>query len=399
MKWAGPAMLNAASTFLCMWMLHIGTYYYVHQMVQWEATYELRVPQLPLNYTLPMSMGLTPANVSFGSLNDPVAQSLGYEAIDISILDKIAALFPCLFVVLAVITDDLGCWTRVLICNSLLALGKGAFGCMTIMPDSAGWGRCKERLKDTGIAWMSQEHSLWDIFKLEMFGTEDGRLRWCGDMMWSGHTYFTCLYALGVLELARDATLNMKPSRRLLILWTIALLGMIQQGIEIYYVLLNRFHYTSDVVMAVLLTFVFYTSGAVAVLSKSWKTFLVTWPWVHDEGQVAFPAYYMDSEDNMDYWNWALDSSGDIFVPPCCSPKCKPKRGYVFTDKQIFNILKLAFDNKMMDEQQIERAFRELKMKRKPWKKFVREATQLADSTGSPILSGPWKRVSPLESP
>merc|ERR1711865_1291295 len=126
-------------------MLHFGTYYYVHSMVLWEETYTVRNVSAASNSTVNFSFGVRPDDISFGSLQDPLSEYIGYQPVDISTLDAVAAFFPMLFGLLSFAMDDLTCWTKVLLCNSLLALGKGVFGWITVVPDSAGWARCRER--------------------------------------------------------------------------------------------------------------------------------------------------------------------------------------------------------------------------------------------------------------
>jgi len=281
-------------------------------------------------------------------LQDPLSEYIGYQPVDISTLDAVAAFFPMLFGILSVATDDLTKWTKVLLCNSLLALGKGLIGWITVVPDSAGWARCRERLGEDGVEWMRQERSSWDILALDEGLTEVGHLRWCGDMMWSGHTYFTCLYALGTYELAKIAVREFTVRQQALVCGIIALVGVLEQCIEIYFVLLNRFHYTSDIVMAIVMTFLFYTSGSIAVAAKQWARFLVTWPQCMECADSSrFTIYKEDDEGDhrqgLRYWPWALRSSGSVFIPPCFSPLCcKSMRQHIFHDEDIFNLMMLA---------------------------------------------------------
>ncbi|CAE7656810.1 unnamed protein product, partial [Symbiodinium necroappetens] len=46
---------------------------------------------------------------------------------------------------------DVQQWTKVLLSHSVLAIGKGVFGVVTIMPDSIGWANCKARLGPSGV--------------------------------------------------------------------------------------------------------------------------------------------------------------------------------------------------------------------------------------------------------
>jgi len=61
---------------------------------------------------------------------------------------------------------------------------------------------------------------------------------------------------------------------RMFALFVVMAITMGEQIVEVYFVLLNRFHYTMDVVMAILFTFLFFTNGAIAEFTKKWVYFL-----------------------------------------------------------------------------------------------------------------------------
>ena len=126
-------------------------------------------------------------------------------------------------------------------------------------------------------------------------------------MMFSGHTFFATLNALGLYEVAliwtnciapqdelidpeqlkneqkpRNAQFRLPNSRskmlharmerknkwspgakatfRASVLACVSTLAIGQQRFEIYYVLLSHFHHTSDVIVALMLTFLFYSA-------------------------------------------------------------------------------------------------------------------------------------------
>lgn len=282
-KYWFPMFCVGCCLFLSMVMLHVGTYFYVHEMAEVSSAYQ-RVPHIDRkDFAVHLSFGLskngpllnkdgTPHALSYGSLHDPLEEQVGYEPVGLATLDKIAMLFPAMFVVFAILMDELGAWTRVMLCNCFLAVGKGLFGMMTVVNDSAGWAICQQRLGEEGVQWMREEHVPMglDFFKMELFGVNGHRLRWCADMMWSGHTYFTTLYALGLFELIVLFSKEWSRPRRNLALFTISMALICQQSLEVYLVLLNRFHYTMDVVMAFLITILFYTNGAIAEVAKRW---------------------------------------------------------------------------------------------------------------------------------
>jgi len=279
--------LCALGTFLCMVMLHAGTWYYVNQMLletqMFERVRGVDASVLDSNATLSIGWrkdgdlvddkGQADAS-SFGSLNDPLHSYLGFQQVDIGFLDMIAAAFPALLCLLAVLMDELGVWTKVMLCSTLLALGKGVFGLMTTVPDSKGWLECQKRLDGGGLEWMEQRHSIMEFMSMEAFGVDGQRLHWCADMMYSGHTYFTTLYALGLYELSFYFTREWPRWWRMFALFVVMAITMGEQIVEVYFVLLNRFHYTMDVVMAILFTFLFFTNGAIAEFTKKWVYFL-----------------------------------------------------------------------------------------------------------------------------
>merc|ERR1739848_375103 len=144
--------------------------------------------------------------LNFSSMKDPVLNSLGErEIIPMGVLDKVAIAFPALFCVLCLVTKRVEVWTKVMVCTALLAMVKGIIGAMTTVPDSSGWETCRDaHLGKDGYQWMRQEHSFLEVFTVDTwwFLTKGHPLRYCSDMMYSGHTFFVTLYALGLYEVA-----------------------------------------------------------------------------------------------------------------------------------------------------------------------------------------------------
>lgn len=301
-----------------MYMLHNATYDYVHTMEQWKDNYEMRNHTSGNEYSL--SVGVEPDDLSFGSLNDPLEEYMGYQKIPIQALDAVSLVFPFAFMALAVLMDASGSFTKVMVCNICLAIGKGAFGYMTTVPDSAGWAVCQQRLGKEGVAFMSKDHTAFELLHAELFGITEGgvhnkHLRWCADMMWSGHTYLTCLYALGLYDLVKALSKDWSPSKRGVLLFFVGTLAVTEQALEVYLVLKNRFHYTMDVVMAILITFLFYTNGTVSMVAD-WWTNLYSKP-------VA-----------------SMYTDGDVTVPPCCFPfSLCVDRGFIFETRKFTQAL------------------------------------------------------------
>eukprot|EP00927_Polykrikos_kofoidii_P021502 TRINITY_DN20313_c0_g1_i1.p1 TRINITY_DN20313_c0_g1~~TRINITY_DN20313_c0_g1_i1.p1 ORF type:complete len:528 (-),score=86.16 TRINITY_DN20313_c0_g1_i1:165-1748(-) len=269
-KWGLPLLINGFCLFLCSWMLHLATYHYVHEMVYFSAHFEMRDHPLAVKNTDAFE---STANITDVALDDIAFVTLGYANISITVLDLFASAFPMLFMLLVVALDDHRTYTKALLCNSFLALIKGAIGAMTIIPDARGWEQCQAGLGEFGTAWFQETHSPFELLWHELVGADGKRLRWCADMMFSGHTYMVTLYALCLYEVLRVALhkWNIGKTTSWLILSLYIMFAVVQQTLEIVLILLKHFHYSMDVFVALLFTFLFYTNGAVAAASKWWE--------------------------------------------------------------------------------------------------------------------------------
>lgn len=348
-KWSIPAFIAGTNIFIGMWLMHIGTYYYIRVMDRFEESYLLT--HVPKNDSL--SAGLNITDTSFGSLEDPLEGELGWVKIPMERLDAISAFLPLTWALGTVAFADLQLWTKMLFINAFMALGKGVFSVVTIVPDSIGWQECKKRLQPENLSFLREKvpppekagflGTAWALFKMEVAGTDgnllNGRegVRWCADMLYSGHTYFTCLYALGLVELVWCKTSHLQPHWHRIAMTVVCLVTVCEQILEISMVIANRFHYTMDVMMAILLTFLFFTNSSIIVSAKAW----VRW-----EGHlttakqkrvlVKSKAKILESIQEvkgMDEWLGKHKhvqivtaelhrDEGDIWVPPCCFPFC-----------------------------------------------------------------------------
>jgi len=343
--WMGPMCLAAMGMVLQNFQLRIGTYYYVHEMVQHEAALVVNASYIPPIATgenhVNMTFGATSQEVSFGSLNDPVTGWLGaYQKVDISTLDKLAALFPFLFGSFFFAMDEPFAMTRICVVFFFLAVGKGLFSWITVVPDSNGWARCEERLgaSSYSIAWYSEKRTTWDLFWM------DPTSRLCADMMYSGHTYFVALFAFGLHEVIRLAFKDAHWRYRIPAESVVACAAILQQGFEIYYVLKSRFHYTSDVVMAVLMTYIMYTNGVISVWVSRWVT-----PTIEQQKKICdrceAVANLPNAKKKRNYGRtnrWTsediLHSKAQVNLGCCC---CSWSKQYIYDRSQLVLIMKM----------------------------------------------------------
>lgn len=292
--WFGPAFVSAYGLFSQMWLLHVATYYYVMSMDRLEMTLDDVATQggsRGHNFSRfhgpfgELTPGVNNTEVSFGSNPDVIEAMMSYQDVSIGLLDKVAAAMPLAFVGLAIARNELAIWSKAMFSNAILAVLKGSIGAMTIVPDSAGWQTCQARLGDESVHFFREElpnpfkdgvlSNILQIMRAEVDGMHHNRIlsgiRWCADMMFSGHTYFTFLYSVALLEVLSRWYAKTQSIVTLLCCGTMTVVVVSSQFMELYLVLHNRFHYTSDVFVAVLMVLLIYSNGPMAILAHWWS--------------------------------------------------------------------------------------------------------------------------------
>lgn len=343
---AAPFFLMGFCYLVGNWFLYMGTYHYVQVMTAWERLYKV-TPVNPLEdkyHDVHLSTGRNDTDVSFGSMDDSIQALLPYMYINIHVLDFVMLLFPFTFCVCALCRQKLHVFTKIMICHMFLALLKGFLAAMTTVPDSAGWAVCQARLGANGIRWLQHERSIWDLLRMEAFGIDTGQhLRFCADMMYSGHTYAVTLYALGLYEIAEMETKSMtNPHMRRLILFVVGCVAVAEQCVEVALVEINHFHYTIDMVMAIIFTLLVYTNASVTVVAMKWachfdnfvNTLPITLTSSHIHERTNRLAHErMNTSTSQDSRQPSQDSyvfvhaefvswKSKVFYPPCCTPFC-----------------------------------------------------------------------------
>jgi hypothetical protein len=305
-------------------------------------------------------------------LRDPLESSLGRpEYVRLPLLDSVAALFPCLFVIFTYFRapHTLQVWTKVCICGGFLFTLKGMLAAMTTVPDAMGWETCiGDRLKPEGLLWMRGTHSLSEFFFLDFRWLMEYHhpLRYCSDMMYSGHTFCVTLFALGCYESLRillegkgvrqrmdkaknaveKATYKVSGGRndirmysvvKIASLTLLSVLAIGEQAVEIYFVMLSRFHYSSDILVALVVTFLFYTNSAIAIFAKQWELRGLNVFSMLSGCRIGGPPTSVgkDEWEEKDMWI----SKGDVYIPWCCIPFCcMSGRGHLYSDDGILEI-------------------------------------------------------------
>jgi hypothetical protein len=388
-KWVFPFIFAGIGWWMMSVGLHMATYFYIQKYAK------------GISATSPAKGG------RFSILKDVEDYIPKFEAhVTLDQLDMVAAFFPGIFC-LATFTvairrccagkkdpeyrralrqQVLQLWTKVMICASFLFLFKGIVGAVTTIPDSSGWKVCADRLKTQGVDYMQEQKNVMSFFYVDFWwpltwwfpkglaqwaaGAGDlekrkGMLRYCSDMMYSGHTFTVTLFALGFYEMVRLFNVHrfgrFGTITKIVVLVTIGTLSVLEQILEIALVEETRFHYTTDVIVALVLTFLFYTNGPIVIVAKCWADHgFCIWHWNKKECVPPEEKYLCESnildngtltEEELDEMN-ALVSRADILVPPCCVPFCcLAGREHIYSDNQLKKLIKLyAKHSKMFGE-------------------------------------------------
>jgi len=157
---------------------------------------------------------------------------------------------------------------------------KGIFDAVTIMPDSIGWDACMARLGEGGMEKIGEGIHFGDGFWSGMLqtaiaeatGDKGKRVRYCADMMISGHTYFVVIFAYSAYKQI-EYNAKVFPSNR-----TARLARQFSGSIlsacvllEVLLVAASRFHYTVDMLAAIILVILLFDSMHVEQLAVDWS--------------------------------------------------------------------------------------------------------------------------------
>eukprot|EP00397_Hematodinium_sp_SG-2012_P007981 GEMP01008032.1.p1 GENE.GEMP01008032.1~~GEMP01008032.1.p1 ORF type:complete len:906 (+),score=102.71 GEMP01008032.1:163-2880(+) len=306
-KWCVPFLAFVFCFYLQNVGLHIGTHYYI----RWMKTLHKQ-----LSNTIEaenQGMENLSSRIGEGSLHDVFADYLGFTEINLIYLDVLTVIIPMAWTFGTIYTRSVTLWTKCWCCACCLALGKGIMAFSTVIPDSIGWSNCKERLGSDGIFLYDHGftfrkrfwNSLAKLMTVELFGKWNSdadsyvHYRFCADMMYSGHTYILSLFCLGIYELMRTCLFgdarDPDSSTKEKMLWRRAvyyasvlfLLGVV--GCELILVVRNRFHYTMDILVSLMLVLLYFTNLWIVIMAGLWTTLLKPAKSNRFRGDVTIP--------------------------------------------------------------------------------------------------------------
>jgi len=202
--------------------------------------------------------------------------------IPIQILDLIGIIpmiSNCLLISIAIYYkyDVLSVLNKTFLIGSILAVIKGTLDIVTILPDSNGYEHCKVRLGPDTITFLTNLNfdtkffkSFYDLLITEIFGINNDHqhMRYCSDMLLSGHTYFVVLFSIASYKMITIINPDLNQSSRRLI----QVIILIYIGLEVLLILISKFHYTVDILIAIVLVLLLWDSSLVNNISQNLVT-------------------------------------------------------------------------------------------------------------------------------
>lgn len=308
-KWVMPAFVFCLAFLVQSLGLYVGTFRYV----QWMQRLDRQFKPGAGNST---GMRRPTAAIDHFKLQDNMAFELGEQESSKPFLNFIAVCVQLLWLVVAIQFKNLRLWTRTLFVGSILALLKGLIALSTVVPDSAGWGECRDRLEGSVLldhfATSGSEAGVLDwlmsvllVLRLWLVGMLSGMRGHghlvCADELPSGSTCLLVLFSLGLYDVAREkGTRKLKPHFRIISRAIVALLLVTVALSDAIADLSARRQYTMSAALGMILTLLLYGSPVAATCTHHWLT--------------SGPVGSNDVRDPGD--------EGDVLVPLCCVPFC-----------------------------------------------------------------------------
>jgi len=261
-------------------MLHIATAFYVRYMERIDnvlphSTELSDVEGGELFDLVARTVALTAVNETSGESEEAVRN--GNVRIPMSILD-LSGFIPAALCVSAFAYSyykgrfHVGLWYKTYLIACCMAVMKGILDVVTILPDSIGWKQCKERLGPEAFEKMKDRHFFSDFWGSmaqavvdEVVGVNGKRIRYCADMMLSGHTYFAALFSLAAYKLTGAIDLPVKVQ------WLVGLVCCVCVLVEVVLVAAARFHYTVDMITSVFLVCLLWDSLYIEQKASDWS--------------------------------------------------------------------------------------------------------------------------------
>jgi len=220
--------------------------------------------------------------INRNELHDVGHAIFGVHDTNTSKLDAFAVVMVVIFCASTFLLSELRIWVKVFVSLGLLFLLKGTLDSATVLPDSGGWEKCKERLSNNGrddgvidtfvgLQNATDGERLLALIRMDLSWFQGSPVRYCSDMLLSGHTFCMLLPLLACCDLFRKltryyaskGTLSHEHARAIeMFMYAVAI---VLAGTEGFLIVSSRFHYTVDVMLAVVATLLLYTNAGLAL--------------------------------------------------------------------------------------------------------------------------------------
>ncbi|CAJ1341424.1 unnamed protein product [Effrenium voratum] len=271
-----PLLLFMLCFALQSFLLHVATAFYVRFMARLENSVE----SFDANLTAVEGgelFDLVARMVATDAASDQEAVPDGNHKIPTFVLDLSGAIPGALCVSAFAFSAlkgrfHIGLWYKTFLIACSMAIIKGVLDIVTVLPDSIGWQQCKDRLGPAAYDKMLNRHffqsplkTLVEAISDEIFGVDGTRIRYCADMMVSGHTYFAALFSLAAYKLTGAIELTKRVQ-----IW-VGFLCVACVTVEVVLVAAARFHYTVDMIISVILVVLFWDSLYLEQVASDWS--------------------------------------------------------------------------------------------------------------------------------
>eukprot|EP00929_Paragymnodinium_shiwhaense_P075302 TRINITY_DN38488_c0_g2_i1.p1 TRINITY_DN38488_c0_g2~~TRINITY_DN38488_c0_g2_i1.p1 ORF type:complete len:884 (+),score=234.76 TRINITY_DN38488_c0_g2_i1:63-2714(+) len=274
--WVCPVILFATCFCVQSILLHIATHFYIRYMQALRRNVVLSTNSTGVSTTEVLEAEM----IRQGQLYDLMETLEPPEDVPLLLLDLSGILPTVLFCLTYVVCfgmghSNIGLWTKTFLVASAMALLKGTCDVLTIVPDSGGWDSCEKRLGAEGVEHLGGSldfdgsffSSMGSLILLELLGGDGGRVRYCADMLVSGHTYFATLFSLSTYKAMKYVT-QAKKTR-----WLRYVVGLFCASCvitEVVLVSIAKFHYTVDMFLAMIFVIILWDSVYVETLASEW---------------------------------------------------------------------------------------------------------------------------------
>jgi len=271
--WIRPMFLFAFCFAMQSIMLHVATHFYLFSTLQQEEV----IHSVPTGATdkIPEERR---ERLEVAQLFDLGSVLVGGKNLPLSILDLSGGIPMLMFMGVYVASavrgnHSIGMWVKTLMVGAFCALVKGFFDMITILPDSSGLPHCEARLKATGLAALSSLHFADDPLGTlaSMLNLKTFKLRYCSDMMVSGHTYFAVLFSLSSYKMIKYVSRDMDTKKRDAVRSAAFFVTFACIMAEMVMVASTNFHYTVDILASVWLVSLAWDSSHIETLAADWS--------------------------------------------------------------------------------------------------------------------------------